>query len=733
MLDKNNFRLKSNIMMTIDLHFLKVSDMRPTLSDKSFTDDHFHSVLLWIVGLAALMTAVCPGGEAHANDQPDVSNWRQNALGWTDSPVDLRFLNEGDRPAGSHGFLQAVGDQLVFTDATPVRFWGCNVAGPALFVDNRVIEVHAQRIAALGYNLVRLHHHDSTSWVSPTVIDKQRAASRHLDEQGMAKLDYWIKCLRDQGVYVMLDLHTGRVFREGDEIPGFEEIKKKGRHAKGFCYVNSRVQTLMREFNEQFLTHVNPHTSLAYKDDPAVAMILLTNENDLTQHFGNHMLADKNVPHHHELFKAHWRRFAQTSGLPESKVRRTWEPGPSKLFLADLEHRFNRDMIAHLRALGVRAPIVTTSVFGKPSLYCLAPLTTGDVIDLHHYGRVGALSDNPHHRANYAPWMGLGQVMNKPYIISEWHVFKNGDGTAPAADRMNAPLYLSAIASLQGWDALMIYNYSQDANRSLARPGRVTRYSTFADPAVSALTPAAAIAFRQGHIQQAKQTYYLDQDDPHWLFNEKIDPSNASAIRTLIEQHRLVTAIPAVRELPWLKPSEPKATDHRVTDLMKNYLSADSQADAVHSDTDELYRNWRLGYHTIVSPRTVAAAGDLQGKTIVCGDVTFRIDNPQAVAAISSLDNQPIRESKRLLLTTVARVETFKKQPGRYWSEPVAGLIELNHRAARFSMMTLDGKGRMMKTKILNRNKDGRFPIELPAPEGSHWYLLTPMENRPLK
>ena len=66
--------------------------------------------------------AVTQPGQTHGNT--DTSKWFRGALAWDTSPVDLRFLNRDDRPAGRHGFVKADGDHFVFDDGTPARFWG---------------------------------------------------------------------------------------------------------------------------------------------------------------------------------------------------------------------------------------------------------------------------------------------------------------------------------------------------------------------------------------------------------------------------------------------------------------------------------------------------------------------------------------------------------------------------------------------------------------------------------
>ena len=42
----------------------------------------------------------------------------------------------------------------------------------------------------------------------------------------LEKLDWWIKCLKDEGIYVWLDLHVGRRVKAADGIDGFAEISQ---------------------------------------------------------------------------------------------------------------------------------------------------------------------------------------------------------------------------------------------------------------------------------------------------------------------------------------------------------------------------------------------------------------------------------------------------------------------------------------------------------------------------
>jgi hypothetical protein len=213
------------------------------------------------------------------------------------------------------------------------------------------------------------------------------------------------------------------------------------------------------------VNHLNTFTGLSYKDDPAIIAMLLTNENDLTHHFGNSLLADKNVPRHNALYMAQADAFAAKNRLPKDTVWRSWEHGPSKLFLNDLEHRFDVEMIEHLRKLGVKVPIVTTSFWGDNPLSSLPALTAGNIIDAHSYGGTGELEKNPIYAANFMHWIAAAQIADRPLSVTEWNV-----SPFPVPDRHAVPLYIASSASLQGWDALMQYAYSQQPTTNPGSP-----------------------------------------------------------------------------------------------------------------------------------------------------------------------------------------------------------------------------------------------------------------------
>ena len=166
--------------------------------------------------------------------------------------MDLSFLNRDDRPAGRRGLVRADGDRLVFADGSPARFWGGNLAAYALFRTPRQdVRRQAHRMAQLGYNLMRIHHHDS-EWVNPNVFGTKATSSRQLDPRSLELLDWWIKCLKDEGIYVWLDMHVGRLIKPDDGLTdGAQEIAKSKGSMMGFNYYNTQVQDLMKDFQRE--------------------------------------------------------------------------------------------------------------------------------------------------------------------------------------------------------------------------------------------------------------------------------------------------------------------------------------------------------------------------------------------------------------------------------------------------------------------------------------------------
>ncbi|MDZ5738379.1 cellulase family glycosylhydrolase [Pseudomonas asiatica] len=645
----------------------------------------------------------------------DPAGWPDDQLDWRTSPVDLSFLNAPEKPAGKHGFVKAVGEQLVFENNTPVRFWGTNLSAYSLFKSpDEEIRQQAKRLSALGFNLVRLHHHDSP-WVSPNVFGDGTLVrdTQQLSAESLRKLDLWIKALKDEGIYIWLDLHVQRALTANDNIDDFKELAKGESHVdlKGYAYVNRSIQQAMKRFAEQYLTHVNEYTGLAYKDDPAIAAVLLTNENDLTQHYGNALMPNKDVPRHSERYMEAAKAFAKQYDLPTDLTWRAWEHGPSKLFLNDLEQRFNTDMITHLRGLGVKVPIATTSTWGGNGLSALPALTTGDVIDAHGYGANGQLEKNPLTSDGVIDWLAAAQVVGKPLTVTEWNA-----EPFPLPDRHSLPLYVAGTAAHQGWDAMMQYAYSQQA----FNPGWRTadNWHAYNDPAMIATLPAAALLYRRADVKPAT-TRYVFAPTPATLYNQEITPRNSPLLRTAMEKGQLQIALPQTPELPWLKPAAIPAGAQVLQDPQQSLLPADA-TEAV-SDTGELKRNWQQGIYTIDTPLTQAFTGWLGGRLISLGAIQVQARTPYASVVVQSLDGNPLGQSRELLLSLGTRAVPKADDKTPFNVEPFAGTLSIKA-PARLKLFARDAQAQLKPLPMAYQ--DGRYSITFDGKYMSNWLFL---------
>ena len=601
---------------------------------------------------------------------PPVARWPTHAIEPGNLPIDLSFLNAADRPAGQRGPVRVQGDQLVWADGTPARFWGTNITAYALFTTPRETVVQqARRLAAQGVNLVRIHHHDS-HWVNPNVFGNGEGAThtQALSPEALDRLDYWVKALKDEGIYVWLDVHVQRHFRRGDGIWGFEEISrgKDTADLKGFNYINVTMQQAMQRFAEQYLARVNTHTGIAYNREPAVLALQITNENDITHHFGNSMLPDKGVPMHNRLYMDEARAFARQHRLPADRVWRSWEHGPSKLFLNDLEQRFNMSMLGHLRGLGMNQPVSTTSTWGGNPISSLPALTVGDLIDVHSYGGVGQLEKNPLLTSNAVHWMAAGQVVGMPLTVTEWNA-----EPFPLPDRHALPMYVAAKASHQGWDAMMHYAYSQENFRGTGSP---SNWHSWNDPSLLPMLSAAALLYREQHVQPATTTYVFDPG-ADVFFNRQISPDNSPALRTAMERGRLLIAMPATPQLPWLRRTEPPAGATVLRDPAQSVLPAN--ATRATTDTGELTRDWGRGTYTIHTPKTRAALGWIGGQRWELPDVTLELDTRHASVAVQSLSEQPVGQSRHLLVSIGTRSQPQPNNRTPFVVEPLLGTITI--------------------------------------------------------
>ncbi len=189
------------------------------------------------------------------------------------SALDFSFLL--DAPAGKHGFLKVVKNHFEFENqpGKPVRFWGTNLTGNALFQSNERLDQVVDILATCGYNLLRFHHFDQP-------LTAAMKESSQLDPEKMDRLHYLLAACKKRGMYVTIDLYMSRKLRKG-EIPAYPDREIAARDFKALVMIDDDVMKNLEDYSLRLLSSVNPYTGAAWKDDPTLVAVSLINEGTL--------------------------------------------------------------------------------------------------------------------------------------------------------------------------------------------------------------------------------------------------------------------------------------------------------------------------------------------------------------------------------------------------------------------------------------------------------------------
>src|SRR5215475_4188871 len=191
------------------------------------------------------------------------------------SPADVSFLL--DAPAGKSGFIGIRNGHFATADGKRIRFWGVHFTdwsrGSVEIPPKEDAPMWAATLARYGVNMVRLHFLDLPS--PRGIVDSSGTDSRSFDAQQLDRLDFEIAEFKKRGIYVDLNLNVGRSYKAGDHVMDFDKIQ----WGKGLTLYDPRLIELEKEYAKKLLTHVNPYTKTEYRNEPAIAIVELLNEN----------------------------------------------------------------------------------------------------------------------------------------------------------------------------------------------------------------------------------------------------------------------------------------------------------------------------------------------------------------------------------------------------------------------------------------------------------------------
>jgi hypothetical protein len=656
------------------------------------------------------------------------------------SLADVSFLL--DAPAGKDGFIRLRDGHFVKPDGRRIRFWGVHFTdwsrGSVELPPKEDAPMWAAALARFGVNLVRLHFLDLPS--PRGILDSSRNDSRSFDAQQLDRLDFLFSELKRRGIYADLNLNVGRSYKSGDGVQDFDKIQ----WGKGLTLFDPRLIELQKEYARQLLTHVNPYTGLEYRNDPAIAIVEILNENGLylgfrapTAYYSDELTRLYNDWLGRNLTPEALRKLREEAGVAgDAPVPRLQGPeagaAPKEryeteiAFYMDTESRFYQDMSGYLKnTLGVKVPITGTADHSHSSspYSMLASLAKLDILDGHvyweHPGSPPPVNTPMVNDSLHSTVVQLSRTAfaGKPYTVSETnHPFPNDWASE------GIPI-IAAYGSFQDWDAIVMYTFEPKLSPDW-KPYVGDPFDISLDPMRMTEMATGALMFLRGDVHPARQTV-----------------NRTYSKEQVLESRRLPRT-----EQPYFTPGFPLALplEHavRIKSLAgppTEKLTA-TEANPIVSDTKELswYTSEKTGLVTVETDRTQALIGFIKANQKALRNLGAGVTNNFAAIVLASLDDKPLARADKMLLTAGSRVANT----GMKWNdtrtrlqnqggspsliEPVAGTVTLRNieRATGVSALALDGAGQPIGEAVeAKKTAEGwELPIGDPA---TTWYVIS--------
>jgi hypothetical protein len=617
-----------------------------------------------------------------------------------DNPdIDLSFLLK--KPAGRDGFITVRDGHFSTPSGKRFRAWGINVTAGATVPSKAEAPFYARFLAQRGINCLRFHFLDLPA--PRGIIDPTRKDTRGFDPEYLDRFDFFVAELKKQGIYTNLNLNVARTYKEKDGVKDWEFIG----YAKGLTYFDDRLIELQKEYASMLLTHLNPYTQSEYRNEPAVAIVELVNENSIVESWFSGRLLGRNVTRNPGTWTditrsyeiALTEKFNQwlnqnlepsiISAIREESVGSSEELIPRlkpEEFQSASRERFHaeasfyisleRDFFWMMRdflkqEIGLQSLIAGTSDHnhwrtGYPLLYSTSQL---DVVDGHTYwqhpsyirdpdsGRnIGfkipntPMVDDPFHSSVVE--LSRSAISGRPYTVSEVnHPFPNQF----AAEGI--PI-LAAYGLFQDWDGIFWYTLEHDS--PVRWQDRIEGHFDFAsDPVKMTQLVPGALAFLRGDIQSSlgvvargysrdeviESIRDLQQERPYFSRGFPLSLPLQHGIRIISFQQRL-------SKYPELSALSPLVSD---TQQLRWYFEGKGK-----------------GAVKVESDRSQGLIGHLAEINAALENLEADIENPFCAVTLTALDELPISHASKMILVAVAGVSNWAMK----WNEEKTTLEE---------------------------------------------------------
>ena len=196
-------------------------------------------------------------------------------------------------------------------DDSRVRLYGINLSFATNFPSAADAVRLARRLRKAGINAVRLHHMDSMPGTADNPPRSVLTPGPYpsFNQEALTRLRTFINALKQQGIYVDLNLHVGYRFRPAvDHLPPLDDNADATELGAPVHVYYPRLVALQEDYARQLIR------ALGLRNNPALAMVEINNESSLL---------------------GAWQRREWSQAVPrayEAELRRQWQVW--------LEHRY---------------------------------------------------------------------------------------------------------------------------------------------------------------------------------------------------------------------------------------------------------------------------------------------------------------------------------------------------------------------------------------------------------
>ncbi len=612
--------------------------------------------------------------------------------------LDLRYLNED--VAGQHGFIRLSedGESFVRGDGQPVRFWSVNGAEKAREASDEELSVYARFLAKMGVNMIRFH-----GSINP---EGKNTRINWIDTAEVNAIWRAVAFMKSEGIYTTISpfwAHNGHM---GGWVP--EEWGIEGYSGKdalwGVMYFNDTLKQAYKNWVRYLYTEENPYTGIALKDEPAVGLIQIKNEDGIffwTMQNIKPELKDLIISKYSKWLidkygttsrvREIWNNISLPGDTDNSfDIYNTWEmtqdvPGEESNrmrdqmeFFVETQYNLYREMYDFYKNELECKQLVNATNWktADPCKFFDAERYTYTACDVSAVNRYYS----PGHFGEYSGWridpghfyigksalrdpvkipVNIRQTSGQPMLVTEsgWNL--------PHKYQSEAPLLIASYMSLTGVDSY--YWFHVNSTGLMEEPyfdfiehddgGRSMHRWTYSTPGGIFMFPANALMFRKSYIREGETMVserrsmedIYDRTIPALCEENSYDPNRDADFREA-EKAAETKINPLAYLTGKVEVSYGAANSQlNVNPSLKSLIN--QKENTVSSVTGELNLDYKRGIFTLDTPYAKGVSGFLAGDVgYVLDGLFIKSINEYATISVVSMDDAPLDESEQILI-----------------------------------------------------------------------------------